>query len=159
MKIVCRYSLGIHPESSFSQFSVFTAYSSRDLMYAELLVEIKRYIAKPFLFLEFPTVHVALCPYPCRTELSVFGRAIQVRAEGGYTPVLIEIVAQLYVCVKVQILGVVFLFKQYARWVDMRCRFVFQPVSMLVSTCRESWVLACCGIEQHLRIKDVMVLE
>ena len=124
-------------------------------MYAELLVEIKRYIAKPFLFLELSTVHVALCPYPCWTELSVFGRAIQVRAEGGYTPVLIEIVAQLYVCVKVQILGVVFLFKQY----DMRCRFVFQPVSMLVSTCRESWVLACCGIEQHLRIKDVMVLE
>ena len=28
-----------------------------------------------------------------------------------------------------------------------------------VSTSRESWVLACCGIEQHLRIKDVMVLE
>ena len=159
MKIVCRYSLGIHPESSFSQFSVFTAYSSRDLMYAELFVEIKRYIAKPFLFLELSTVHVALCPYPCRTELSVLGRAIQVRAEGGYTPVLIEIVAQLYVCVKVQILGVVFLFKQYSRWVDMRCRFVFQPVSMLVSTCRESWVLACCGIEQHLRIKDVMVRE
>ena len=30
---------------------------------------------------------------------------------------------------------------------------------MLVSTCWESWILACCGIEQHLRIKDVMVFE
>ena len=30
---------------------------------------------------------------------------------------------------------------------------------MFVSSGRESWILACCGIEQHLRVKDIMVLE
>ena len=30
---------------------------------------------------------------------------------------------------------------------------------MFVSSGRESWILACCGIEQHLRIKYIMVLE
>ena len=79
-------------------------------MYAELLVEIKRYIAEPFLFLEFATVHVALCPHPCRTEFSVLGRAIQVRTEGGDTPVRVDIVAQFDMGVKVQVLGVVVFF-------------------------------------------------
>ena len=125
MKVICGYALGIYPESRLSQRAVFAAYSGRDLMWTELLNEIQRYIAEPLLFLELATVHVALCPYPCRAEFPVLGRTVEVGTEGGDPPVSIDIIAQLNVGIKVQILGVVFLFKHYSWRVDVRCRFVF----------------------------------
>ena len=71
----------------------------------------------------------------------------------------IEVIAQLDVSVEIQILGVVFFIKQNARRVDMRGRSVLHPIPVFVGSCWERRVLACSGVEQHLRVEDVMVLE
>ena len=51
-------------------------------MDTELLVEVNGHVAEPFLLLKLATVHVALRPHPCRTELGILGGAVQIRAEG-----------------------------------------------------------------------------
>ena len=73
---------------------------------------VKRYIGKPVLALELPTIEIALRPNPGRTELVVLVGSITVCSEGRNTQRICHIIVQLQMSIEVHVLRIITLLEQ-----------------------------------------------
>ena len=121
-------------------------------------VEVERHVAKIFLLLKFATIHVALCPHPCGAKLRVLVRRIRIAAECRQLKPRCQVVNQSHVRVEVH-LSLVATFDKHGAWrIDAVGRPVLGPVAVGVAPSGICWVLAGSRVEQHLRVKYVVVL-
>ena len=137
---------------------VFGGESGRQRVAAPCMGIVERDVAEILLFLELAAIYVALRPHPCGAELRVLVGGVRVAAECRQIERRRQLVEQSHVCVEVHLLLVTTFGKYGRRRIDTICRTVLCPVAVGIATGRISRVLTSSGVEQHLRVEDVVVL-
>ena len=156
--VVVGDSLRRSPESRSDILLIFCTHHCLQIVDSPRMLIVKRYIGKPVLALELPTIEIALRPNPGRTELVVLVGSITVCSEGRNTQRICHIIVQLQMSIEVHVLRIITLLEQGTGRIHLRCSPILHPTAVQLII-RISRIHGIGRIEKHLTVEDIIVLE